>query len=1155
MPNLSFVHLNVHTEFSLVDGLIDVKQLMKTLSEQKMPAVAITDHNNLFALVKFYRAALQAGIKPLVGAALTVQDPADRNKFFRLLLFCQNQTGYRNLTRLMTRAYLEGQTSKHPRIEKNWLKEYSEGLIALSGAGEGDIGQAIIAQHFSLAEQLLQEWQTVFPKRFYLELQRVGHSHEAVYIAGALKLASSYQVPVVATNAVRFLSKEDFEAHEARVCIHGGWTLNDEKRQKNYTDQQYLRSAAEMEALFADIPAALINTVEIAKRCNLELTLGKSFLPSFPVPNHLTVDDFFKQSTQAGLADRLKQQTVESAAVYQQRLDLEVKVIQEMGFTGYFLIVADFIRWAKSQAIFVGPGRGSGAGSLVAYALGITDIDPLQHDLLFERFLNPERISMPDFDIDFCMEGRDKVIDYVMQKYGREKVAQIITYGTMAARAVVRDVGRVLGHPYGFVDKIAKLIPFELGMTLQKALLDEPLLMQRYQQEEEIKILIDLAIKLEGVPRNVGKHAGGLVIGSSDLTDFTPLYCEPGGENRITQFDKDDVEAVGLVKFDFLGLRTLTIMDWALQTINAKRASHNEPAIDINTIPLDDPTTYTLFKACQTTAVFQFESRVYKDLLRKLAPDHFEDIVALQALGRPGPLGSGMVDDFLNRKHGRSKVIYPHPLLEPILRPTYGIILYQEQVMQIAQVLAGYTLGGADILRRAMGKKKNEEMARQRAIFVEGAEKNGVKAHTANDIFSLMEKFADYGFNKSHSAAYALLSYQTAWLKAHYPAEYMAAVLSSDMDHTEKVVKILRDCAAIGLKILPPSINTSQYRFTVNTAGEIVYGLGAIKGVGSAALDSILLTRKQQGSFTDLFSFCQRVETRKVNRKVLEALICAGALDDFQQERSVLMASLDIALQAAEQHSRHKGQSDLFSDLLDDHTAVQTTLYVKAPAWSESQRLLSEKETLGWYVSGHPIARYTKELACFIDATIHALRPTVTARTEGRPQSRNATVLTAGYVTALRVMQTKSGGRMASLLLEDQTGQIDTIIFPQLFDTYRHLLVKDQLLVIEGEVSVDELTESYKLAAREIYSLDEARKKFAKNVQITIAQSQMNVQWLAQFESLLQQHAGDQCLIFAKCETLEASAHLNLSEKWRVHPTESLLEGLKGLCLSAEFNY
>jgi len=961
-----FIHLRVHTEYSLVDGLVRVKPLMQALAADEMPAVALTDQSNLFAMVKFTRAALGAGIKPVIGVDALVRYGDDQEAPFQMVLLAQNKEGYLNLSQLISKSYLEGQHRGVPIIQAEWIEQYANGIIALSGGRQGDIGRALLAGQSDLAEQRLKTWMASFKDRFYIELQRTGRENEETYIAEAVALAIKHDVPVVATNDVRFLTADEFDAHETRVCIHDGRTLDDPRRPKKYTEQQYLRSSEEMQQLFEDIPEALANTVEIAKRCNLEIRLGESFLPQFPIPEGETEESYFCRVSREGLEQRLKVLLDDSAddyAVkrkeYDDRLQVELDVINNMGFPGYFLIVADFIQWSKDNQIPVGPGRGSGAGSLVAYALKITDIDPLKFDLLFERFLNPERVSLPDFDVDFCMDGRDRVIDYVARKYGRDSVSQIITYGTMAAKAVVRDVGRVMGQPYGFVDRLAKMIPFEIGMTLTKALDEADDLKAAYDNEEEVTLLLDMALSLEGLARNAGKHAGGVVISPTVLTDFSPLYCEEGGASVVTQFDKDDVEAVGLVKFDFLGLRTLTIIDWAVKHVNRRREKEGEEALVIELLPLDDQPTFDLLQAANTTAVFQLESRGMKDLITRLCPDNFEDIVALVALFRPGPLQSGMVDDFINRKHGRAEVDYFHPDLEQVLTPTYGVILYQEQVMQIAQVLANYTLGGADMLRRAMGKKKVEVMAEQRDLFMKGAVARGVDADLATHIFDLMEKFAGYGFNKSHSAAYALLSYQTAWLKAHYPAEFMAAVMSADMDNTDKVVGLIEDCHEQRVEVLPPDINQSDYQFSVPDTKSVLYGLGALKGVGEAALDGIIAERKTNGMFADLYDFCRRSDTRKVNRRVMEALIKSGAMDSLGQNRASLMASLSNAVQLAEQNQKNAsvGQDDMFgsSDEPDRHANVHN---VEVDDWDDETRLSNEKETLGLYLTGHPITRY-----------------------------------------------------------------------------------------------------------------------------------------------------------------------------------------------------
>ena len=1141
-----FIHLRLHSEYSIANGIVRIPALINAVKAAGMPAVAVTDQTNLFGMVKFFRAARAQGIKPIIGAELFLHHPQDPTQPTRVVLLCQNKAGYLHLSHLISRSYMEGQYHGRATVEFSWLAESAGGLIALSGGRDGEIGRAVLSGDPALAHETLERWRAVFGDRLYLELQRTGRAQEEGYIQAILPLALQYRLPVVATNDVHFLSESDFEAHEARVCIHEGRTLDDPHRSRRFSRQQYLRTPAEMAALFADIPEALSNTVEIAKRCNLELRLGQPVLPDFPLPAGMTAADYLRQEAEKGLRERLAvlaggnpdpEERPEREQTYFSRLNAELDVIISMGFAGYFLIVADFIRWAKENDVPVGPGRGSGAGSLVAYALRITDLDPIRYDLLFERFLNPERVSMPDFDVDFCMDKRDAVIDYVVRRYGKERVSQIITYGTMAAKAVVRDVGRVLGHPYGFVDKIAKLIPFELGMTLSKALEQEEQLRQRYEEEDEVRQLIDLAMTLEGVTRNAGKHAGGVVIAPTALSDFTPLVCEPGGANAVTQFDKDDVEAVGLVKFDFLGLRTLTIIDWALASINAQRQKSQQPPLDITQIPLDDAQTFALLKNCRTTAVFQLESRGMKDLIKRLAPDCFEDIIALVALFRPGPLQSGMVDDFINRKHGRTRVEYPHPDLAPILKPTYGVILYQEQVMQIAQVLAGYTLGGADLLRRAMGKKKPEEMAKQREIFIEGAKARRVDAGTASSIFDLMEKFAGYGFNKSHSAAYALLSYQTAWLKAHYPADFMAAVLSADMDHTDKIVNLIDECRAMNLSVRPPDVNLSTYRFSVTEDGRIQYGLGAIKGVGQSAIDGIVNERQRRGPFTDLFDFCRRVDLGKVNRRNLEALIRSGAMDCFGQSRATLMAWLGEAVQAAEQFHRDRaaGQSDLFGG---GGEPVVPAVSGKAdrtelPEWEDAQRLAGEKETLGLYLTGHPINAYKDELKQFVTCDIADLKP-----------DHDQSVVIAGLVVASRTMTSRRGDRMAFITLDDRSGRVELAVFPENYKKYRDLLVKDKLVVVAGQVSVDEYSGGYRISSDEIFDIDGARANYAKRLVIELEEGQRVLKLVPQLQALLQRFRHGHCPVWVRYRNQAAMATVVFGDQWRVRPESELLEDL-----------
>ncbi|KTC65916.1 DNA polymerase III, alpha chain (plasmid) [Legionella adelaidensis] len=1132
-----FVHLRVHTEFSLVDGLVRIEELMETLPKKGMSAVAITDFCNLFAAVKIFQKAVAKGIKPIFGSDLPCHDLKNPSNTYSLVLLCQNEQGYRNLTRLVSKAYQEGQYLGQPRVQFPWIAEFAEGLIALSGGKAGNIGAALLADDEVTAKQLAQEWAAIFPNRFYIEIQRTGRENEEIYNTKAVKLAEELGLPLVATNGVCFISPDDFEAHEARVCIREGYTLADPRRDKKYSPQQYLRSSDEMKMLFNDLPQALRNTVEISKRCTVKLELGKNYLPNFPVPSDSTVESYLCHLAEDGLEKRFKhlfanRQTELSAhrETYEKRLQLELTVINSMGFAGYFLIVADFIQWAKLNGVPVGPGRGSGAGSLVAYALEITDLDPLEFELLFERFLNPERVSMPDFDIDFCMEGRDRVIEYVAEKYGRQSVSQIITFGTMAAKAVVRDVGRVLGHPYNFVDKLAKLIPFELGITLEKALQEEEL-QRRYQEEEEVKELIDLALKLEGITRNAGKHAGGVVIAPSELTDFTAIYCEEGSTQLVSQFDKDDVEAAGLVKFDFLGLRTLTIINWALITVNAQREKEGKSPININTIPMDDKLSFDLLKACKTTAVFQLESRGMKELIHRLQPDCFEEIIALVALFRPGPLQSGMVDDFIDRKHGRARVEYPHPDLEPILKPTYGVILYQEQVMQIAQVLANYTLGAADLLRRAMGKKKPEEMAKQRAIFTEGAVAKGVEAETATGIFDLMEKFAGYGFNKSHSAAYALVAYQTAWLKAHHPAAFMAAVLSSDMDNTDKVVIFINECKQMGLTILPPSINVSRYHFTVKDDQTIIYGLGAIKGVGSAAIDLIVQERERSGLFEDLFTFCQRLDLRKVNRRVLEALIKSGSMDEWKMERSVLFNSLEKAMQmgANFHQNQNSGQTDLFGIFAE--SATEKSDYLIGKPWQEKERLDGEKETLGFYLSGHPADTYIKEFSAVV-VPIGNLNP----------QTKKTIV--CGLVAGIRRVITKRGKKLAIINLEDSTGKLDGIAFSEILESRENLLATGKIILIEGEVSQDDYSGGLKIMASEIYSLSEARTRFAKCIAITLTPADKHV--IPALQAIFKANQGN-CLIQIKYLNEVAAGLITLASQWRIQPSDDLIAILADL--------
>ncbi|MGB5626955.1 MAG: DNA polymerase III subunit alpha [Woeseiaceae bacterium] len=1152
----AFVHLHLHTEYSLVDSTVRIPELMKRCASLGMPAVALTDQNNLFGLVKFYRKAIAAGVKPLIGLDLRIMNDEEPDRPFTLLLLCQDNAGYRKLSELVTRSYLEGQVRGLPMARRAWMTEEScKGLIALSGGPRGDIGHALHGGHLLTAADLLEGWQRIFPDRFYLELIRTGRPAEEDCVRASLALASEKNVPVVATNDVRFLSRDDFNAHEARVCIHDGRGLADVDRPRLYSENQYLKSPEEMAELFADVPAALENTVEIARRCNLDLQLGNSVLPAFPVPDGQTESAFLEVEARRGLESALatkfenddvpeKDRDVLSAPYYA-RLDIELGVIQAMGFPGYFLIVADFIRWARENSVPVGPGRGSGAGSLVAWVLGITALDPLEHDLLFERFLNPERVSMPDFDIDFCMEGRDDVIDYVAQRYGRERVSQIITFGTMAAKAVIRDTGRVLGQPYGFVDRIAKQVPFEIGITLEKALEQSDELASMYRDDEEVAAIIDLAKSLEGLVRNAGKHAGGVVISPGALTDFAPLYCEEGGTNVVTQLDKDDVEAVGLVKFDFLGLKTLTIIEWAVRIINK---TYPDRKLDITRIPTRDAKTFELLRSSQTAAIFQLESNGMRDLIKRLRPDQFGDLVALVALFRPGPLQSGMVDDFMTRKHASNKadIDYLHPDLKPVLEETYGVILYQEQVMQIAQVLAGYTLGGADLLRRAMGKKKPEEMAKQREIFVEGATERGVSGVTATRIFDLMEKFAGYGFNKSHSAAYAVLSYQTAYLKAHYPAAFMAAVMSADLQNTDRLVTLKDDCRQLGLKLMAPDINKSSFQFSVSDDHTILYGLGAIKGVGHAAIDSLIEEREANGPFVSLVEFCRRVDHDKINRRALEAMVKSGAMDGFGESRRSLMHQVPEALRSADQQAKAAaaGQNDMFG-LESPAAEIETSAPVRLAEWQDHILLSNEKEALGLYLTGHPFDAVRNDAGFFADgrlADITAEPPPQNnkgARKYAQPR-REATV--AGLIVDVR----KRGNRV-SIVLDDDTGRMEISLFNEAFQEFRHLLVKDEIVVISGGLRYDDFVGSWTINAKNVLHIDRVIESRAKSMVLSLAPNGHGEQLLVKLHDLLLPFREGSCDVSVRYVGDSATARLSLGPEWAVRPSRELRDKLTEL--------
>lgn len=1085
-----FIHLKVHSEFAIEDSLIRINELVDRCVKLGYPSIAITDPHHMFSAIKFFQAAIKKGIKPIFGADLYIKRQDE--KIYPITVLCKNDEGYKNLSQMISLSHTQKTEINPICIDFETFQKNYHGLIVLSGGKDGDIGQALLNHQHDKAVHYLHQWKSMTGNDFFLELQRHDMRDEENYIHLALSLAKESQTPIVATHNVRFLDPSDFEAHEARVCIHDGEVLNNPKRAQKFNASNHLPSPEQMAKRWQDLPSAIENTYIIAKKCNLKFELGINHLPLYPVPQTHTLESYLKEQSEIGLNQYIErcEKTWDETKIdiYQKRLDHELSIINRMGFPGYFLIVADFIAWSKENDIPVGPGRGSGAGSLVAFCLAITALDPIEYELLFERFLNPERVSLPDFDVDFCMEGRDRVIDYVTEKYGQPCVSQIITYGTMAAKAVIRDAGRALGHPYGFVDALAKLIPFEIGITLEKALTQEEALDLRYRNEDEVKNLIDLAMKLEGLTRNAGKHAGGVVIAPKPINQFCPLYQDPKNPHPVTQFDKNDCESIGLVKFDFLGLRTLTIIKWALKLINHCPSTNEKVAIE--NIALDDKKTFDLLKSCQTTAVFQLESRGMKELIRRLQPDCFEDIIALVALFRPGPLQSGMVDDFILRKHGLEPIIYPHPWLEETLKPTYGVILYQEQVMQIAQILAGYSLGEADLLRRAMGKKKPEEMAKQREIFVSGALKKSIDSKTSNSIFDLMEKFAGYGFNKSHSAAYALIAYQTAWLKAHYPSEFMAATLSSDMDNTDKTAIFIKECQDIELPLLPPNLNQGEFQFTVTDKKEICFGLGAIKGAGEAALNALITERSLNGPFNNFFELCERIDHRKINKRVLEALVQGGALDVIHNNRQCLFHNIGKALKYADQCQKNQAQADLFA--MGGQSANYPSLN-PTPQWSEQEQMKREKATLGFYATGHPLHAIKHELN---NIATHPI-----AKINGLESKQPITI--AGILTQKRLIKTKRGKLMAVLHIEDLSSSTDVTLFSEALDESQKHLVIDNILIITGEVSFDKFSNGNRVSAQKICGLNEFRKKHAQGVLITLKKTSLNSETLNKLISLL----------------------------------------------------
>ena len=1135
MNSSRYVHLRLHSEYSITDGIVRIADAVKAASADAMPALALTDLGNLFGLIKFYSSARGKGLKPIAGADVWMSGGEAGEPASRLLLLVRNRQGYRQLCELLTRAYVADGRRDRAEIRREWLLQIGcDGLIALSGGHQGDVGEALLNGNFALATERALAWADFFPGAFYLEVQRYGQPQQEYLVNQTADLAGETGLPLVATHPVQFMRRDDFQAHEARVCIAEGYVLGDTRRPKPYTAEQYFKSQGEMLELFADLPEAIENTLEIAKRCNIELTLGKNFLPDFPIPAGMTIDEFLVEESKKGLEVRLAELYPDPEVrqqrrpEYDQRLAFECNTIVQMGFPGYFLIVADFINWAKENGVPVGPGRGSGAGSLVAYSLRITDLDPLAYALLFERFLNPERVSMPDFDIDFCQDNRWRVIEYVRERYGPQAVSQIATFGTMSSKAVIRDVGRVFGLPYSMCDRISKLIPIVQNkpVSLAEALEQEPALqdmMADSQDGETIRELFDLAGRLEDLTRNVGMHAGGVLIAPGRITDFCPIYQATGSDaSPVSQFDKDDVEKAGLVKFDFLGLRNLTIIELALKYVERLTGER----IDLMSLGFNDPGAYQILKDANTTAIFQVESEGMKKLLKKLAPDRFEDIIAVLALYRPGPLGSGMVDDFILRKKGQQAIDYFHPDLKACLEPTYGVIVYQEQVMQISQIIGGYTLGGADMLRRAMGKKKPEEMAKHRETIAAGARERGYDPALAEQLFDLMTKFAEYGFNKSHTAAYAVVTYHTAWLKRYHCAAFMAATLSSDMDNTDTVKIFYEDTIANKIKVLGPDVNASAYRFEPVDRDTIRYGLGAVKGTGEQAVNVILAARNNGGPFKDLFDFCQRCDKRMVNRRTIEALIRAGAFDSLDSNRHKLLASVGIAMEFAEQSEKNAMQSSLFDlgDVAEEHAPQ----YVDMLPWDERSQLMEEKTALGFFFSGHPYDSYKPELSRFIRRSLSQLQPAKEFQT------------LAGIVVGVRTQMTRRG-KMLFVQLDDGTAMVEVSVFNELFEAERRKILTDAILVVEGKVSYDDFSGGNRVVAERLMTLGEARARFAKHLRLQLTPATADAQRL---RTLLQPFTPGNAPVRLRYRQASAECELLLGNAWQVNLDDELLEAL-----------
>jgi len=1120
-----YVPLHLHTEYSLLDGAIRIKEMVQRAQEFKLPAVAMTDHGNLFGAVEFYKQVKKAGLKPIIGCEVYVAPGSRLEKggsdndeaSFHLILLARDNTGYRNLVTLVTNAYLEGFYYK-PRIDMDLLEQYSGGLIGLSACLKGEIPYCLQRGMLDRARQKALQFKHILgPDNFYLEIQENGMEEQREVNRKLIELAEELHIGLVATNDCHYLKKEDARAHEILLCIQTGKTLKDLNRMRMSTDEFYFKSPEEMKEAFKDVPEAIANTKVIAERCNVEFRLGENLLPQYNVESGETPDEYLAAMAASGLAKKFNGDIPQ---IYSDRLKLELDVIRKMGYASYFLIVWDFISYARSKGIPVGPGRGSAAGSLVSYCIEITEIDPIKYNLLFERFLNPERISMPDIDVDFCQDRRSEVIAYVSEKYGKDRVAQIITFGTMAAKAAIRDVGRAMDMPYSDVDRIAKLVPNTLKITIEGALKAEPQLRELYEEGKEVKELLDVAMRLEGLNRHASTHAAGVVIAPVPLTDYTPLYKSPSDDSIMTQFDMGSVEGMGLLKFDFLGLKTLTVIK---KTLDHIRAGGKE--FSLHDIPLDDKATYDLLSSGQTTGIFQLESAGMKDILLKMSPNRFEDLIALVALYRPGPIGSGMIDDFIKRKKGKTAVKYDLPQLKEILDETYGVILYQEQVMRIANKLANFSLGQADILRKAMGKKNPEAMAKQKESFVTGAISNGIAEKKAAKIFDLMEMFAEYGFNKSHSAAYAYVSFQTAYLKAHYPVEFMAATLSSDINDTDKIVKSINECRSMKIDILPPDINLSGREFRV-IGNQIRFGLEAVKGVGGAAIEAITEEREKDGPFKSVTDFIHRADTRKVNKKVMEGLVKAGAFDSLDITRATAFRTVSDVLNGPGLQARHAGQQSMFGDEVPPEKAV-------TEEWEESELLKNEKEALGFYITGHPLTKY--------DAQLRRLRAMRTSQVESAPD--RADIVIGGVLRAIKKKNVKStGDMMAYVTLEDDEGSTEVIVFSELYKNSADMIKKDALILIKGNIDRDE--KGVRIRAREISGLEDAGRQAFKKLEVALNDGGRGSESLKEIRSLVERYPGD-CRLYLRIK-LDASQTV-IATGITINPADALIHTLENM--------